>query len=98
MEKIGLIVDTAGDLPREIVEEYNIVEVPFYLYFEGEENIVYKETILPIVLLIYDITKIEVEIKIYKSSCKILSFAHLFIFCLWIRKNFLVFSSISPNP
>lgn len=43
MEKIGLIVDTAGDIPREIVKEYNIVEVPFYLYFEGEENVVYKE-------------------------------------------------------
>ncbi len=45
MEKIGLIVDTAGDLPREIVKEYNIVEVPFYLYFEGEENVIYKENV-----------------------------------------------------
>ncbi len=45
MEKIGLIVDTAGDIPRDIVKEYNIVEVPFFLYFEGEENIVYKENI-----------------------------------------------------
>lgn len=45
MERIGLIVDTAGDIPREIVKEYNIVEVPFYLYFEGEENIVYKENV-----------------------------------------------------
>ncbi|MCX8095169.1 MAG: DegV family protein [Caldisericia bacterium] len=45
MEKIGLIVDTAGDIPREIVQEYNIVEVPFYLYFEGEENLVYKENV-----------------------------------------------------
>jgi DegV family protein with EDD domain len=45
MEKIGLIVDTAGDLPREFVKEYNIVEVPFYLYFEGEENLIYKENV-----------------------------------------------------
>ncbi|MBC7194992.1 MAG: DegV family protein [Caldisericia bacterium] len=45
MEKIGLIVDTAGDLPREIVKEYNILEVPFFLYFEGEENVVYKENV-----------------------------------------------------
>lgn len=43
MEKIGLIVDTAGDLPRDIVEEYGIKEVPFYLYFEGEEDTIYKE-------------------------------------------------------
>ena len=45
MEKIGLIVDTAGDIPRDLVKEYNIVEVPFYLYFEGEENVVYKENV-----------------------------------------------------
>lgn len=45
MEKIGLIVDTAGDIPREIVKEFNIIEVPFFLYFEGEENVVYKENI-----------------------------------------------------
>ncbi|HOC52769.1 MAG TPA: DegV family protein [Caldisericia bacterium] len=45
MEKIGLVVDTAGDIPRELVKEYDIREVPFYLYFEGEENNVYKEHI-----------------------------------------------------
>lgn len=45
MEKIGLIVDTSGDIPRDLVKEYNIVEVPFYLYFEGEENVVYKENV-----------------------------------------------------
>lgn len=43
MEKIGLVVDTAGDIPRDFVKDYNIKEVPFYLYFEGEENIIYKE-------------------------------------------------------
>ncbi len=49
MEKIGLVVDTAGDIPRDLVKEYDIREVPFYLYFEGEENVVYKEnvTLLP---------------------------------------------------
>lgn len=45
MEKIGLVVDTAGDIPRELVKEYDIREVPFYLYFEGEENVVYKENV-----------------------------------------------------
>jgi len=45
MEKIGLVVDTAGDLPRDIVKEYNIKEVPFYLYFEGEEDTMYKENV-----------------------------------------------------
>lgn len=45
MEKIGLVVDTAGDIPRDLVKELDIREVPFYLYFEGEENIVYKEHI-----------------------------------------------------
>ncbi|MGQ9845034.1 MAG: DegV family protein [Caldisericia bacterium] len=45
MEKIGLVVDTAGDIPRDLVKEFDIREVPFYLYFEGEENIVYKEHI-----------------------------------------------------
>jgi len=49
MEKIGLVVDTAGDIPRDLVKEYDIREVPFYLYFEGEENVIYKEnvTLLP---------------------------------------------------
>lgn len=45
MEKIALIVDTAGDLPRDIVREYEIKEVPFYLYFEGEEGVMYKENV-----------------------------------------------------
>ncbi|HOL83370.1 MAG TPA: DegV family protein, partial [Caldisericia bacterium] len=40
---------TAGDIPRDLVKEYDIREVPFYLYFEGEENVIYKEnvTLLP---------------------------------------------------
>ncbi|MGB9749598.1 MAG: DegV family protein [Caldisericia bacterium] len=45
MEKIGLVVDTAGDIPRELVKELDIKEVPFYLYFEGEESTIYKEHI-----------------------------------------------------
>jgi DegV family protein with EDD domain len=35
-EKIGQIVDSAGNLPRDIIEKYQIREVPFYYTFDGE--------------------------------------------------------------
>lgn len=35
--KIGLIVDSAGSLPRDILKKYQISEVAFHINFEGEE-------------------------------------------------------------
>jgi DegV family protein with EDD domain len=35
-EKIAQIVDSAGNLPRDILEKYQIIEVPFYYTFDGD--------------------------------------------------------------
>lgn len=35
-KKIAQLVDSAGNLPRDILEKYQITEVPFYYTFDGE--------------------------------------------------------------
>lgn len=37
-EKIAHIVDSAGNLPREIIKKYQITEVPFYYTFDGKTS------------------------------------------------------------
>lgn len=43
---IGQIIDSSGNLPRDIIEEYNISEAPFYFKFEDmdyvKENVDYE--------------------------------------------------------
>lgn len=36
IDKIGHLVDSAGNLPREILKRYHIFEVPFYYTFDGK--------------------------------------------------------------
>ncbi|SDC34831.1 DegV family protein [Geotoga petraea] len=40
MNKIAQIVDFASNLPKEISEKYNIVKIPFYITFDGEDYLV----------------------------------------------------------
>lgn len=35
-EKIAHLVDSAGNLPREILNKYQIIEIPFYYTFDGK--------------------------------------------------------------
>lgn len=36
-EKIAQLVDSAGNLPREIIKKYSIKEIPFYYTFDGKK-------------------------------------------------------------
>lgn len=40
MKNIAQIVDSASNLPKEILEKYNIVKIPFYIIFDGENYLV----------------------------------------------------------
>jgi DegV family protein with EDD domain len=40
MSKIAQIVDAASNLPKEIVEKYNILKIPFYITFNGKDYLV----------------------------------------------------------
>ncbi|MDK2946070.1 MAG: hypothetical protein PWQ85_842 [Geotoga sp.] len=40
MNKIAQIVDFASNLPKEISKKYNIVKIPFYITFDGEDYLV----------------------------------------------------------
>lgn len=43
VEKIAQIVDSSGNLPREILKKFKIKEVPFYYTFDGEKH--YRENV-----------------------------------------------------
>jgi DegV family protein with EDD domain len=40
MNKIAQIVDSASNLPKEVLEKYNIVKIPFYITFDGEDYLI----------------------------------------------------------
>jgi len=40
MEKIAQIVDSASNLPDEVLDKYKITKVPFYITFDGKEYLV----------------------------------------------------------